>query len=443
MRGESNVSKSLFTRIALLQTGVLVLLLVCLGWIARSGFRGIYLSNVKNQMNDMVELFSKQLPSEAYEKSWCQEIAQGTQLRISLVSSQSGHRICDSNTPQEMVSSVLDQPELQSALESPSHRGGSVRMSVRLGNLEVVYSTLYIPERKLILRVGLTIPALQQTLQSFDRLLVIAISILSLALAIVLQWTGRRIVFTRTTRELDRSKGKIQDDFVANVSHEFRTPLTSIRGFADTLLKDADAGKAIEREFVKIILKDSERLLGMVNDLMDLSSIQAGSMEIVREEVDTESITQEALKRLQMVHGDQRHQIEVHAQAPMVMADSGRMLQILINLVGNSMKFCPPESVIKIEWKNTSNDSVQLFISDNGPGISEEDQLRIFQRFARGKNMTKSPGAGLGLAIVKELVAAHEGTIRFSSKRNEGTLFILTFPTVHSLLPITELTRSS
>ncbi len=425
-----SLSVRVFSRIALFQAAVLVTALLVLGFGVRNQIRQIYLRQLNSQLAGLLEVLFKQAPQQ-WDQAWCKQMAEGTPFRVSVISATDGHILCDNTvTDPKVFQLILDRPEVQMALHSVDRKGRSLRMSRGLNYTQGVYSTLFLPDRKVVLRVGFAAEGeLEKDLASYDRAFLLAIALLSLLSIAVLQWTARRFLFKRATEVVDLAEKQHQEDLVANVSHEFRTPLTSIKGFADALLPYLASGRAPEREHAEIIQKDADRLLLMVNDLLDLSMIDARSVTLTKDEVDTEQATQSALKRLLMVYGSKQPKVETLYSAKTVYADADRLFQILINIVGNSMKYCPAGVSIQIAWSQALSGEVTLSISDNGPGIPKEVQGRVFKRFLRtGGKLDAKPGAGLGLAIVKGLMDVHGGTVTLDTSATVGTRFVLTFP---------------
>lgn len=226
---------------------------------------------------------------------------------------------------------------------------------------------------------------------------------------------------------------QLRKDFVANVSHELKTPITSIRGFAETLLDGAMEDPETGREFLQIIHEESLRLHRLIGDLLDLTQIESKQMPLKVSKVPVASLLQSVKKMVQdqMESKDQSLSVEID-QPFEVEVDEDRLRQILLNLLSNSMNYTPQGGQIKLR-ATSSAEHFRLEISDTGIGIPEQDLPRIFERFYRvdKARARDSGGTGLGLAIVKHLVEEHHGQIEVKSKVGEGTTFVLTFP-LHS-----------
>lgn len=226
---------------------------------------------------------------------------------------------------------------------------------------------------------------------------------------------------------------KMRIDFVANVSHELRTPLTSIKGYTETLLLDMEEGRNPDPDFLKIILKNSNRLLALINDLLDLSAIESGADELHPAILDLNEITSHALHSLQLGAENKHSTLKTEILTSTVHADPKRVEQVITNLVDNAVKYCPAGSVITVKWTKdefASEPAILLQVIDNGPGIAEKYLSRLFERFYRldkGRSR-ESGGTGLGLSIVKHIMQRHNGSVTVESVIGEGTTFTCRFP---------------
>jgi len=227
--------------------------------------------------------------------------------------------------------------------------------------------------------------------------------------------------------ELDRLKSA----FVSMVSHELRTPMTSIKGYVDNLL-DGVAGELSERPsyYLQRVKHNVERLTRMINDLLDLSRIEAGA---VRLQVGPISVVELVADVVEEIHANAREKsitVEAHSYGtlPMIEADRDKLHQILNNLIQNAIKFTPGGQV-RIEARDLGDGSIQISVIDTGSGISALEIDRVFDRFYRGESVpSEDRGAGLGLAITKSLVELHGGQISVTSTQGEGSRFSFTLP---------------
>lgn len=232
---------------------------------------------------------------------------------------------------------------------------------------------------------------------------------------------------------------RLKSEFLANVSHELRTPLTAIKGYVDVMLMGA-AGPIGEQQarFLRIVKENAERLIRLVNDLLDVSRIEAGRVELNRIPLDLGSIAREAFEALQArAREEARHlefSLDIAASLPAVYGDRERVRQVLESLLSNSYHYTPENGRITLRVHMPNETEVQVDVQDTGIGIPLEDQPRIFERFYRGNNplVMATAGTGLGLALAKILVEMQGGRIWFTSKGvpGEGSTFSFTLPIV-------------
>jgi signal transduction histidine kinase len=232
-------------------------------------------------------------------------------------------------------------------------------------------------------------------------------------------------------RQEAEQANELKSKFLAMISHELRTPLTPIKGFASTLLAtDVIHNAHNQKRFIEIIDQEADRLLTLVNDLLDLTQLQAGTFKIFPQPIPVTEILSIARIPLQAMTAKHQLEIELDENLPPVLADVERIRQVLLNIVGNAVKFTPAGKRIHIQI-HLSTDSVQVDISDEGVGIPHQDRLAIFEAFHQSlSNGQYNKGAGLGLAICKGIVQAHQGEIWVADKAPPGTVISFTLPTV-------------
>ena len=227
---------------------------------------------------------------------------------------------------------------------------------------------------------------------------------------------------------------QIRIDFVANVSHELRTPLTVIKGYADTMVIDLEQKRPIEKEYVQAIHRNSERLMSLINDLLDLSSLEATD-NLQKTQISPKDFTEKLLTQMGSALEQKKQKVTLRADPVTLIADPTRLEQVLVNLVDNARKYSPIEGRIHIDWASAPNSNVLLIVSDTGPGIAKEHQERLFERFYRvDKSRSRDMGGtGLGLAIVKHIMQRHGGSVRVESELGKGSKFICEFPSAINL----------
>lgn len=222
---------------------------------------------------------------------------------------------------------------------------------------------------------------------------------------------------------------EIRRDFVANLSHELKTPLTAIRGFSETLLEETHSDPERQREYLEVIFRHSTELGHLMENLLNLSHIESGKEALRLEPVALKPFVETLLARFRT--SAKIKEIELHDEipetAPLLQADSHKLNQILSNLVDNAVKYTSPNGKV---WIRGSEKEPVIEVCDNGPGIPLEDQERIFERFYRVDKARSrdTGGAGLGLAIVKHLVELHGGRITIQSEPGRGSRFQVVLP---------------
>ena len=215
--------------------------------------------------------------------------------------------------------------------------------------------------------------------------------------------------------------------FVADVSHQLRTPLTSIQGFAQAILDGTAKDDEAREKAARVIDDESKRMIKQVNELLELSRMQSGQLDISLEPVDIKELLlhcQEVFS-LRAEETGVRLITDIEPLVP-VSGDEDRLEQVFSNLLDNALKNTPRQGEIVIRGRNIDNNAVELMISDSGPGIPPEQLPYVFERFYQASGLRT--GFGLGLAIVREIIVRHDGEIRVKSEPGEGTQFIITLP---------------
>jgi PAS domain S-box-containing protein len=232
----------------------------------------------------------------------------------------------------------------------------------------------------------------------------------------------------RAARAAAEEANRLKTTFLAMVSHELRSPLTSILGYADTMLvKDVDWDAASRRQFLAIIHEEAERLESMVGQLLEAARLQSGALPVVAGPAALHEIVAHAEPQLYAITPRHKLQIALPDDLPPVMADAARVSQVLVNLVENAAKYSPDNSTITLLARD-AGDCVQVEVVDEGDGIAPEDREVIFEAFRRARGDMSEDGVGLGLAICKAIVEAHGGEIWVKDAPLPGTTVCFTLP---------------
>ncbi|HVH68716.1 MAG TPA: ATP-binding protein [Gemmatimonadales bacterium] len=243
---------------------------------------------------------------------------------------------------------------------------------------------------------------------------------------------------TRLNTELDRAV-RLKDQFLANVSHELRTPLNSVIGFSELLLTmegaSADAPLSdTQRDYLETIARNGRHLLELINELLDLSKIAAGRMELRLEPLELDAVLHDVATTVRAQIEARRHTLVIDPAhgGLIVTADRGRLRQVLLNLLSNAIKFTPDGGRIALSARVEDGTRVRVAVSDSGIGIAPDDQPKLFREFVQldASNSRRYEGTGLGLALSKRLIELHGGAIGVESALGKGSTFWFTVPRV-------------
>ncbi len=221
----------------------------------------------------------------------------------------------------------------------------------------------------------------------------------------------------------------IQDEFISTVSHEMRTPLTSIRGFSQTLLSSWDKiDEDSKKKFVKIIEEQSNRLINLVENVLTVSKMNADKP--VLREVNVNSSIEKVVQMLGHKYKDYKINCSFNNHLPPARLDEEKFQQIMTNLIDNACKYSDEKKEVEVATSFLNSDYVKITVKDYGVGIKEEDYNKVFEKFIRLENhlTSKTQGNGLGLYITKNLVESMNGKISVSSELGEWTEFCVEFP---------------
>lgn len=226
---------------------------------------------------------------------------------------------------------------------------------------------------------------------------------------------------------------KVKGEFLANISHEFRTPLNAILGFAQVLREKPQMLKREKaQKYAENIISSGNSLLNMINDLLDLAKTQAGKMELHIEKTSVPQLCKALVSSFSLLTKEKKIKVKllVDSDIPILSTDTGKVRQILYNFLSNAVKFTSPKGRIEIQVKMTNEKTIRIAVSDTGCGIAESDKKKIFEKFRQvdGSITRESTGTGLGLTISTELAAMLAGSIGMQSELGKGSTFWLDIP---------------
>ena len=235
-----------------------------------------------------------------------------------------------------------------------------------------------------------------------------------------------------------RDEERMRSEFISTLSHEIRTPLTSIRESVNMIGEEVMGSiNPKQRKFLQIAGLEIGRICDLLNDLMQVSRLESGVLSIQPQSLDAQQLIASSVEKLSSAASAKHITVDVHIppDTPHVMGDPERMHQVMLNLLGNAIKFSGNKGDIRISVEPALNDHhVNFAIADKGPGIPESEQPYVFKKYYRAKNIRNHmDGVGLGLSISKSIVEAHRGQIWFSSALDQGSTFFFSLPTAQTL----------
>ncbi len=243
--------------------------------------------------------------------------------------------------------------------------------------------------------------------------------------------TNQLTTMNQQLKEMD----VLKDEFIATVTHELRTPLTSVRALSEILYDNPDLSPQQKQQFLGTIISETERLSRLISQVLDLEKFDSGKQEFSLTMVDTKELITEAVEKVKPVADDKGVQVKVslNLSLPALYADYDRLIQVLINLLSNAVKYSEREKGCILVTAFYLDKALRIHVKDNGPGISQENHERIFDRFYQVSNRhtIKPEGSGLGLAISKKIIEFHKGRIWVESTPGEGAKFCISLP-VHT-----------
>lgn len=234
------------------------------------------------------------------------------------------------------------------------------------------------------------------------------------------------VTFNHLAQEVQRNE-RLQNEFIASISHELRTPLTSIKGWSETLLTGDPTEKQETRQGLEIIYKETDRMILLVEELLDFSRYKAGRMELYRERFDINRLLAEIMEQFGVRAREKNIDLQMGKQTPklIINGDYNRLKQVLINILDNALKFTASGGQVRV-LSSQQDGMLLLQIRDNGVGIREEDLPHVTKQFYKGES--RGAGSGLGLSIAREIVTMHGGDLTVQSTPGQGTTVSVRLP---------------
>ncbi len=451
---------------------VLVTLLTVI-WYATGRFHDFFIHHQEESLKSIAVTLNQTIDDSGVSGDTCRVLlTSDPTIRITMINTQ-GVVLCDSEADIERMENHAQRPEISEALAG--RRGSITRFSDTLQT-----SMLYvaIPRHESGKLVGVTRTAIP--LSSIDKLLdklykqfLILLTVLLVVISMVIINMYRKInqplaeiideanqialgnfsttlpdydikeiaelgaAMNRMTEQLDRLDN-LRQDFVANVSHELKTPITTIKSYVETLLDGAQHDPKDLEHFLNIVLKQNDRLAAIVDDLLTLSRLESAPITQILELQDQNAcdLLKTSADMCQTQANTKGITITRHCIPPLtVQVDHSLMTQALVNLLDNAIKYSNENTAITLSAEAT-DETVRISISDQGPGIPEEHIPRLFERFYRvdKSRSRRVGGTGLGLAIVKHITHIHEGQVEVVNNGGAGCCFTITLPRTHQFL---------
>jgi two-component system sensor histidine kinase KdpD len=249
--------------------------------------------------------------------------------------------------------------------------------------------------------------------------------LITAAVASQLSASAKRRAAETSRAEAARQNEELRSTILDALAHEFKTPLTSIKAAVTSLLSNSPSA---QRELLQIVDEETDHLTSMVTDVIRTARIEAGQVELCRGAHSVADMVRRSLAMLASSLDSRIVEVHVDGDLPPVAADPELVGIVIRQLIGNAAKYSPPDSVVTIRALRQA-DSVLVGVADRGPGISEADRSRVFEKFYRGKEAReRTPGTGIGLAIAREIILAHSGEIRVESRPGGGSELLFSLP---------------
>ena len=225
---------------------------------------------------------------------------------------------------------------------------------------------------------------------------------------------------------------KLKDEFISTVTHEMRTPITSIRALSEIINDNEDLETAERAKFLDTIVEETKRMERLINQVLDLEKMESGKLEIPFSTIHLNDVVTESVRKVKQLITEKGIILNtnLHGKLPLDKGNRDRLVQVILNLVSNAIKFCDSSNGEITITTSARNGSVELSVSDNGPGVPNDSQKLIFEAFYQARNQTlkKPEGTGLGLTICKKIIDKHQGSIWIENGKESGAVVAFSLP---------------
>lgn len=392
----------------------------------------------KNMMNERVTFMKQTIQVADYSLDFemplqeqVQKMRQSSALedsRITIID-KSGAVLADSGVENvQELDNHGERNEVQDALEKGE--GYATRYSKSL-DTHFLYVAMRSADGEHVIRLAVPYRNLFDFIEILVCTLLISILVVFLVSVVTAIPISNRLESDEIKRQmtlLEKEK-KIRQEFFSNASHELKTPITSIRGYAELLTQDFARDEMTRKDFLGRILTETEHMTTLIDDILMISRLESKDAEVVLSRVNLREVVEEVYESLEPQAAKCNVRLEKTCQDVVLQASLQQMRELLLNLVSNGIKYNVPNGYVRTRiWQE--QDAVWIEVSDSGCGISEEDQKRVFERFFRvdkGRSR-KMGGTGLGLAIVKHITAYYGGQVHLTSEPGKGSCFKVEIP---------------
>lgn len=412
---------SFIRQLVILQLTLLFLAIISTFAISHVFYKKVFLDQARSQLHQTVSSYGLLIKKDKFSiEHWCTIFKESAKFRITIMS-PTGKVLCDTRVNASTLDNHSDRPEVAQARSSEF--ATSIRFSDTIKK-DMLYGAAKFDD--FILRAAMPLAGLNTAIYKIWGL----VGLILLPIFIILSVVSIKFRYRKEVEEQDKL-AKLRGDFVANISHEIKTPLTSLKGYIQLMMADIQGLDFDQQDFLKRININAQRIDDLFSDVLDLSMLQ-NEKSIFIEVLSCDELFNKILNRFEGVYAEKRIEVAMNFQATDFEGDGKLVEMIFSNLVDNAFKYNSTDGQIYIK-NRIVDDKIQFSIRDTGMGISAESLDRVFERFFRDDSLRSSDikGTGLGLALVKHAVQLHGGDVSIASVEGVGTTFFVEFPVTY------------